>query len=169
MSRRAVIDVVPPASRDTAWAGSSPAGARASWRGRTATNSAALPKDARGSVPHTRSPTVRPDTGEPGAATSPAKSIPVPFGKPRPVTRRIFPARPRSSPPFTPAACTRTSTSPGPATGLGNVPSYSTSGGPYLSYRAARISVTVLVIPSVRPVAGLAHGRGVGRAAGGAS
>jgi hypothetical protein len=75
--------------------------------------------------------------------------MPVRLGKVRGKNSFNLPARIISSPPLTLAPCTRTSTSPGFTTGIGAFASYNTSGGPYRSYWATRISSTTLLLEQV--------------------
>ena len=93
--------------------------------------------------PSTSSPLASPRTFAPAASTTPAASIPATraFGlvSPTPISRATSgsPRRICQSAGLSAAACTRTSTSSGPASGRPVSDSRSTSGGPNLSWTIA--------------------------------
>src|SRR5437879_1364571 len=85
----------------------------------------------------TSSPVVNPITPWPARATTPARSLPCPDGNVAGQRECSRPSRILASPGLMPAALTRTSTWPGPGSGMGTSATLSTSTPPYSSNRTA--------------------------------
>ncbi|WSA57321.1 hypothetical protein OIE67_22710 [Nonomuraea fuscirosea] len=108
----------------------SSAGFRTTVRSEARTSSANAPAPLRLVPPSTSSPGFSLVTSAPTASTTPAKSLPTPRGKARPVMRRISPLRIFQSIALAAAAFTRTRTSPRPGRGGSKSSSRRTSGPP---------------------------------------
>src|SRR6266566_2379712 len=85
----------------------------------------------------TSSPAANPVTPWPARATTPARSLPCPDGNVVGQRECSRPSRILASPGLMPAALTRTSTWPGPGSGMGTSATLSTSTPPYSSNRTA--------------------------------
>ena len=104
--------------------------------------SAQAPDDGQVQMPKTSSPGANRVTALPVASTVPAMSYPgtPSFGPRRPLVNRTGngePRTPNTSPMWSPAACTRTSTCRSPIAGLSISRLTSTSGPPYRSWTIA--------------------------------
>src|SRR5579864_6227205 len=100
-------------------------------------------------MPYTGDSTLTVVTCSPTWATVPAKSDPTIAGNERGILWAKYPSRKLISDGFTPAACTRISTSSGPIEGTGRSITWRRSGPPYALIAIARIVDSFLALSQV--------------------